>query len=392
MRNRTVIGTLLTIIILVLAAFFLYPSPGTQAPPDNRKDKSKTVPVEIAPIISTTITQRRTFSGALEPSAEFIVAPKISGRIKSIKVDLADIVTRGELVCELDSDEYLQAVTQAEADLAVASANLTSAENDLATAERDLLRVTTLNRRGVASEAQYDSAKASQSAKQAEKEVAEAQLLRARSLLETVKIRLGYTRISADWSGGADQRVVAERFANEGDTVSANSPLLRIVELSPIIGVIHIAERDYGLLQPGLHADITNDAFPQQNFPGRISRISPAFKTATRQARVELLLDNDDHRLKPGMFIRATIVLARHDQVTAVPRDALTRRTDKTGIFILDDQQQTVRWQEIETGLEDERLVEIISPKISGAVVTLGQQQLAEGSKVTVSTSQTSQP
>jgi RND family efflux transporter MFP subunit len=351
--------------------------------------QAKAIPVEVATIRIAPIEQRRTFSGTLEPQAEFIVAPKISGRIKRMLVDLADTVQRGQLVGELDSDEYLQAVTQAEADLAVAKANLTSTVNALATAERDLLRITTLNKRGVASEAQFDSAKANQLAKQGEKEVAEAQLLRAQSQLATVKIRLGYTRITADWSDGAEQRVVAERFVDEGDTVSANSPLLRIVELAPITGVIYIAERDYGLLQPGLAVTLTTDVFPGVSFTGRINRIAPAFKTTTRQARVELLIENRDHRLKPGIFIRATIVLARHERATIVPREALTKRGDAVGLFLLDEQHQSAKWQEIQTGLEDDQHVEITSPQISGKVITLGQQQLSDGAQVLVSSSAT---
>jgi RND family efflux transporter MFP subunit len=391
MNSKKSFVILLFLIVLVVFAGWHFRSSLLPSAANKRVKtaQAKAIPVEVATIRIAPIEQRRTFSGTLEPQAEFIVAPKISGRIKRMLVDLADTVQRGQLVGELDSDEYLQAVTQAEADLAVAKANLTSTVNALATAERDLLRITTLNKRGVASEAQFDSAKANQLAKQGEKEVAEAQLLRAQSQLATVKIRLGYTRITADWSDGAEQRVVAERFVDEGDTVSANSPLLRIVELAPITGVIYIAERDYGLLQPGLAVTLTTDVFPGVSFTGRINRIAPAFKTTTRQARVELLIENRDHRLKPGIFIRATIVLARHERATIVPREALTKRGDAVGLFLLDEQHQSAKWQEIQTGLEDDQHVEITSPQISGKVITLGQQQLSDGAQVLVSSSAT---
>ena len=103
--------------------------------------------------------------------------------------------------------------------------------------------------------------------------------MRAEASLETANIRLGYTRITAGWSGGDDQRVVAERYVDEGETVSANTPLLRIVELDPITGVIFVTERDYARLQPGQEVLLlTTDAYPGEDFQGRIERIAPVFR------------------------------------------------------------------------------------------------------------------
>ena len=75
----------------------------------------RVAPVEVAPIEHGSIQLRRTFSGALEAQAEFVVAPKVSGRIVRLDVDLADTVTRGQIVAWLDDDEYVQIVAQAEA-------------------------------------------------------------------------------------------------------------------------------------------------------------------------------------------------------------------------------------------------------------------------------------
>jgi hypothetical protein len=69
-------------------------------------------------------------------------------------------------------------------------------------------------------------------AKQAGLAVAKAQLTRAAALPATAKIKLGYTKVKADRHGGDDQRVVAERYVDEGHTVAANAPLLLIVESS----------------------------------------------------------------------------------------------------------------------------------------------------------------
>ncbi|MHC4487308.1 MAG: efflux RND transporter periplasmic adaptor subunit, partial [Planctomycetota bacterium] len=199
-----------------------------QANPSGQRTGPRSAPVEVAQIQRGPITLQRTFSGALEATAEFVVAPKVSGRVERLEVDLADTVKRGQILAELDNDEYLQAVVQAQAELEVAKANRMEAGSALEIATRGFRRNEKLRQTGVASESQFDAAKADQLAKQAQLEVARAQVTRAQASLETAKIRLGYTKVSADWTDGDKQRVVAERYVDEGETVSANTPLLAI--------------------------------------------------------------------------------------------------------------------------------------------------------------------
>lgn len=367
------------------ALFWFYGQPartsGTQV---SRKGEVRPAPVEVMPIIRGPIELRRTFSGTLEPRAEFVVAPKVAGRVERLTVNISDRVIRGQLVGELDNDEYVQAVAQARADLAVANANLAEAGSELKIATRELDRVRTLQQRGVASEAQLDSSQANQLAKQAKHEVAKAQLVRAQSTLETAKIRLGYTKIHADWSSGAERRIVAERFVDEGETISANTPLLRIVELDPITGVVFVTERDYARLNTDQTLVLTTDAFPGEKFEGHIERIAPIFKQATRQARVELIINNPEQRLKPGMFIRASIVLDRLDNAVIAPEQAITKREDRTGVFLVNEDGHSVRWREVRIGIQDGDRVQIEGEDLSGRVVTLGQQLLNDGSSITI--------
>ncbi len=236
------------------------------------------VPVEVAAIERGSIELLRTFTGTLEARAEFVVAPKISGRIEELRVDLADTVTRGQLVAKLDDAEYVQMVARARADLVVAKANRTEADSLLKIARRELDRAEKLRKPGLSSESQMDAAKAEQLAKQALVEVTKAQITRAEAELEAARIRHGYTKISAGWRGAGEQRVVAERYVDEGETVSANAPLLRIVELDPITAVFFVTERDYARLQPGQSARLATDAYPGDTFQGRIERIAPVFR------------------------------------------------------------------------------------------------------------------
>ena len=342
------------------------------------------VPVEVAQIQRGPIELQRTFSGELEALAEFFVAPKVSGRVERVSVNIADTVKRGQVVAELDHGEYVQAVAQAQADLEVARAKLSEAGSALEIAKREFKRTESLLKRGIASDSEFDVARQGRLARQAQLKVAAAQVTKAESSLETANIRLGYTKVTAGWSGGDELRIVADRFVDEGQTVAANAPLLLIVELHPIIGVVYVTERDYARLKTGQLVSLTTEAYAGERFSGRIERIAPVFRKSTRQARIEMTIDNPRHRLKPGMFIRTTVVLAREPEAVIIPEQAVTIRDDKSGVFIVSEDGRSVAWREVTVGIRAGNRVQVEGAGLSGRVVTLGQQLVKDGSAITI--------
>ncbi len=341
-------------------------------------------PVEVVPIVHGPIVLRRQLSGTLEAHTRVTIAPKVAGRIERLSVDLADLVQRGQVVAELDHDEFRQAVVQAEAELAVTQANLAQAQAAQEIADREFERSKTLHERGVASAAQFDTAQAQQLNSKAAVAVAQAQVARATAALEAARIRLGYTTITAAWSEGDPQRLVAERLVEEGDTVSANTPLLVIVGLDPMRAVVFVTERDYGRLEVGQRASISTDAFPRETFAGTVARVAPVFTESSRQARVELEIPNAQGRLKPGMFVRAQVILAAADDAVIVPQEALVQRDGKDVVFVVnpDGEKPTVRMTPVQTGLTDEGKVQLVNANLTGQVVVLGQQLLQDGTEV----------
>lgn len=373
----------LLLLVLGIAGYLLLRRDRTSG--EDRTEERIAV-VKVAAVERRPLDLERTFSGALEAESELVVAPKVGGRIDRLAVDLADPVQRGQIVAYLDDAEFAQTVIQAEAELAVTMANLAQAKNAVEISRREHQRIVTLRERGIASESESDIAEANLMEKEAQVKVAEAQVNRATAALESARIRYEYTRVAADWSEGDSARMVAERYVNEGDTVSANVPLLLIVQLDPIVAVIAVTERDYGRLRPGQAARITTDAFPGQEFQGRIERIAPVFRESSRQARIELTLANPEGRLKPGMFIRATITLDHVDDAIAVPETALTRRSEVDGVFLVGESGASVRWVPVELGIRSGGWVELKRPALSGRVVTLGQHLIDDGSPIRVVT------
>ncbi|MCW8902892.1 efflux RND transporter periplasmic adaptor subunit [Sedimenticola sp.] len=389
MRQRTGVFILILLVIFTVPGWFLYQRLAeTEQASDRQAKNTQPIPVEVVTVEQGDIEHQRTFSGTLQAQAEIVVAPKVSGRIEQLDADLADIVSRDQVVARLDNDEYVQDVRQVEAELAVARANLVEAQSLLKIAERELERVEKLRQRGVSSESQRDAAKADQLAKQAHVEVTRAQVTRAESALESARIRLGYTTVTASWRGDSEQRVVAERYVDEGETVSANTPLLRIVELNPITVVFFVTERDYALLQQEQSASLTTDAYPGESFSGTVVRIAPVFRESTRQAQVELRVKNPLLRLKPGMFVRVTVTLKQADHATIVPEQALITRDGRSGLFVVSADGKTVSWRPVTIGIQQGSRVQVTGEAFTGRVVVLGQQLLDDGSAIRVAEKQ----
>jgi RND family efflux transporter MFP subunit len=166
--------------------------------------------------------------------------------------------------------------------------------------------------------------------------------------------------------------------------VAANAPLLLIVELQPIVGVVFVTEKEYARLKPGQLVSLTTDAYPGELYQGRIDRIAPVFRKSTRQARIEMTIDNPRHRLKPGMFIRATVVLDEVADATIVPEQALTIRDDRSGVFIVSDDGRSVRWRTVNVGIREDGRVQVAGEMLVGQVVILGQQLIDDGSPIKI--------
>jgi RND family efflux transporter MFP subunit len=346
------------------------------------------VPVEVAPVERGALERSRELAGTIEAGAEFLVAAKVGGRLEKLSVDISDVVQRGQIVAELDDAEFRQAVAQAEANLAVAKAEKSAADKALQISKRNYDRVAGLRGGDVISEQELDTALAAKLGAEADVAVATAELSRAKAGLAEARVRRDYTRVTADWPEGDAERVVGARFADEGTTVTANQSLLSIVDLDPVVVVVHVTERDYAELSPGQAVRLRTDAFPNETFEGNVDRIAPVFREDSRQARVELRVPNPEGRLKPGMFARARTVLDRTQDAIIVPQDAIVQRDGQSAVFVLSQDRTSVALHPVTVGVTADGRAAVTGDGITGEVVVLGQQQLRDQSAVVVAASE----
>ena len=378
------LAVFITLVIIGLIGWRIYTKVSVSGKPENKTRRVSAVGVEVVPVRKADIRDIGLFTGTLLPRAKFIVAPKISGRLEKLLVNVGDKVKRGQLIAVLEDDEYLQQVNQAQAELDVVKARLEESMSNLDIARREFDRARVLREKKIASASELDATEAQFKTEKAKHKVAVAQVAEKEAALRAVRVRLSYTRIHANWEDGSEHRVVGERFRDEGAMLSSNTSIVSILDIDTLIGVIHIIERDYSKIRVDQKAIITTDAFPGKTFSGRIIRIAPLLKETSRQARVELEIPNPKGILKPGMFVRAQIEFAIHKDVIVIPLTALARRNGQQGVFIADRQEMTAHFLPLTLGIVDKEWAEVLKPPLNGWVITLGQHLLGEGSPIVI--------
>ena len=338
--------------------------------------------VEIKPVEKGSIRDIRDFTGSLYARSQFLVAPKIAGRLKKLFFDIGDKVKQGQLIAVLDDEEYGQQVDQARAELEVARANLKESQDTLELIRREFERTVVLRQKKIASESELDSAESRYKSQESKLKVAMAQVVQKEAALKGAEVRLSYTRIEVPSNQGDGYRVVGERYVHEGAMLAANNPIVSVLDIRSMIAAIHVIEQDYSKLQVGMAAEVSTDAYPGKTFTGKVVRMAPLLKETSRQARVEIEIPNSEGVLKPGMFVRVSIELSQHDNVTVVPKEALIKREGTPGVYAVDRQEKKARFIPVTTGIINGRQVEILTPALAGDVVTLGQHLLEDGAPV----------
>ena len=335
------------------------------------------VAVEVAPVRYAPIQEIREFTGTVYPLYQYIVAPKVSGRIIVINKRIGDWIRRGEVVARIDDAEYQQAVREAEANLKIANASLSESESQYELATQELERVKSLQGKGIASPSELDAATTSYNAQQSRLKLAQAQIEQREAALTSARIRLDYTVLSASEPG-----FVGERYIDEGSLLAPNAPVVSVIGIDTLIVRTTVIERDYGRIHVGQPAEIEVDAYPSKRFYGKVSRIAPMLQEASRVANMEVVVANDSLLIKPGMFTTVKVILDEKDSAQVVPSQSIVTRDGDYGVFVVGNDEAVARYIPVKIGIVSQNETEIISPQIDGLVVTLGQHLLADGSPV----------
>ncbi|MBC8181664.1 efflux RND transporter periplasmic adaptor subunit [candidate division KSB1 bacterium] len=276
---------------------------------DTNEDEAIKIPIETVIVGRKTVTQEVQYTGDVKAEQEVKVFSKIPDRILSFEKDEGDFVRKGEIIAKIEATKIEQAVIQAKAAAVSAKAQLVNLKSEYQRAQR-------LIKENAMSQQQFDGVKTQYEATQALVEQAVAAQVQAES-------QLSDANVTAPISG-----VIGNRYYEQGDMAAGPFPLVTVVQMNKVKVEVNAPEQDFGQLNVGQCANLHVLSYPNETFTGEINKISPVLDPITRMGKIEILVNNEDKRLKPGMFAEVQICVNTMENVLTVPKHAVIENTE----------------------------------------------------------------
>jgi membrane fusion protein (multidrug efflux system) len=325
--------------------------------------------VEVSDAFEADAVDRLTLLGDVHGEIEVRVFAQLPERVREVHVIDGQQVTAGEPLVTLEADLPMSEIGQANAALLAAEAARDQIASDLARIGGLVQRNVLPTSRAEALETQLRSA--------------EAQVAQLRSARRAAGHRHDRTVVRAPADG-----MVALLAVDEGDMLSPQMPVCAVVRMDRVEVKLEVVEADYVRIEAGMEVTVTPPSLPDVSRTGTVTRVSPVLDALTRTASVDVILDNADHVLRPGMVAEVAIELARRPNVTMVPARAvlMTTRTDTAregNVFVVEG--ETARRRLVILGRRYGDRMEIVEGIAAGeTVVVMGQHMLRDESRVRV--------
>jgi membrane fusion protein (multidrug efflux system) len=207
----------------------------------------------------------------------------------------------------------------------------------------------------------------------------EVQLAQATTDYENAKIQLAKMDVIAPFRGA----IVDLPQITSGTHVNANTAVFTLMDYSKLLMEINLPEKNITTIHVGQEVSITNYTLPKDTLKAKINELSPVVSTETRTFKGKLLIDNPELKLRPGMFVKADIEVARRDSVIVISKDIIVSGNRGKTVYIVE--KGAARDRIITTGLENETMVEVLEGlKKNDRIVTKGFETLRGNSKVKI--------
>ena len=301
--------------------------------------------VEVAVAQSRAVPQESTYASTVEAYVVNNIMPQQGGRIRKINVEVGDYVSKGQILAEMDRLQLDQLALQI--------------QND----DAEYARIKSLYEEGGLSRSDFEAAELGYKVRKSNyQNVEENTILRSPVT--------GY--------------VTARNF-DVGDMFAMSAPLFTVQQVVPVKLLVGISESEYTKVKKGDTVTLTVDAIPGRTFRGKIDRLYPVIDAATHTFKAEVVVDNQNRVLRPGMYARVTVNFGSRSSVV-VPDQALVKQegTGTRFIFVLQED-GTVKYLPVKTGRHMGTEYEILEGLQDGwKVVVKGQAALRDGVKVNV--------
>lgn len=265
---------------------------------------------ETVKVERTTLSNSVTATGTLEPVSQVEVGTQVSGIVSKLYVDYNSVVKKGQIIAELDKTNLL-------AELSSKRSGLSSAKSEYEYQLKNFTRQKSLHEKRMIADTDYESAEYSYIKAKNSYEVAKNDVAKAQT-------NLGYATIYSPIDG-----VVLSKSVEEGQTVASSfsTPTLFIIanDLTNMQVVADVDEADIGNVKEGQKVIFTVDAFPNDEFEGKVTQVRQEATTSSNVVTYEVVISapNPDLKLKPGLTASVTIFTLEKPNVLAIPTKAL---------------------------------------------------------------------
>ncbi|PWC34584.1 RND transporter [Azospirillum sp. TSO35-2] len=312
-------GWLLLLLLVVAGGAALWHARGPAAPPAAPALPAAERPVELAALEVTTVAPRRLadtvrLSGSVAPMEQSAIKAEVAARLSEVLVREGQAVRRGQVLARFETVELAARLTEKQA-------NLEGARAQLVLADKTLAKNRTLNRSNIVSDTSLDQAESSFRFQEAQVGALAAQVELARKALRDAVV---VSPIDG---------MVATRAVNPGETLAVNAAMFTVVDLSRVEVEATVPAEQVARLAVGQTVALRVEGFGDRDFPGRIARINPMARAGSRAIPVYVTVDNPDGILRGGMFAGGEALVAEAANAVAVPPVAI--RHDDQGDFVL---------------------------------------------------------
>ncbi|WP_295948640.1 efflux RND transporter periplasmic adaptor subunit [uncultured Bartonella sp.] len=380
MKAKKTVVIIIAVIVLIVLLIFVHSAFFSKTAPTYMTSKVKRGDIEVSVLAN----------GTIKPHRLVAVGARATGRIVSMKVKPGSIVKQGDLLAEIDPTTQTNDLKSKEAALANYRGKLAEQEAQLVLAKQNMTRQQTMISSHAVSKADFDDADAQVKIRAAQIDQLKAQIVQAEVDVETAKVNLGYTRVTAPSDG-----TVLATVVQEGQNVNAvqSAPTIVILgDLSVMTVRAEISEADVINVKPGqdLYFNVLGNR--TRRYESRLEKIEPApesirndisfnssstasSSSSTSQAiyyNGTFNVPNDDGVLRTYMTAEVHIILGRAEKVLLIPSDALNDVSGKKAVVNVLDQNGKLEARDIETGLNNKVMVEVVSGLKEGETVVTG--------------------
>ena len=325
-------------------------------------EKKASIAAQTVKLSKQNVTTSVTATGTVEPVDQVDVGTQVSGIINHIYADYNSPVKKGQLLAELDKTNLQESVNNA---LAQYNASL----NELNYYQQNYNRQNNMYKSGVISKADYEQA--AYQVKNSQETVSQ-----RKTALAQARTNLSYANIYAPIDG-----IILSREVEEGQTVAASmtTPTLFTIakDITKMQVEANVDEADIGGVEVGQRVSFTVDAYPQEEFSGRVRQVRLSATTESNVVTYTVIIDadNPEQKLKPGLTATITIFTQELKDIDTVPASAIAFSPDTETLQKYYQQNQiTAKIPEVKTGKNKEKYIWIKNNdgSLSQKLITIG--------------------